>query len=294
GSVSCYEAYRAGRPYAVWTDRVESEVVRRTADTGPWRQRLKARLTHRPMAWLERHLIRRAALGLFHGKETFDTYAPFCRQPVVVHDIHINKSEHIPDTALQAKIAAAGAGPLKIGYVGRADAMKGPMDWVAVLEALAAAGVDFEAFWMGDGPFTEKMQSRIDTGGLADRVKLLGFVRDRAEVLRRFRAAQVFLFCHKTPESPRCLIEALISGTPIVGYDGSFASDLISGHQGGRLVSLDDVAGLKAALAELAGDRAALAALIAGAAKDGAPFDDESVFRHRSEVIRQYLGPETG
>ena len=281
-----------GRSYAVWTDRVESEVMRRTAGSGPWRRRLRARLTYRPMAWLERYLIRRAALGLFHGKETFDTYAPFCRQPVVVHDIHISKSEHIPDAELQEKIAAVETGPLKIGYVGRADVMKGPMDWVSALEVLAAAGVDFDAFWMGDGPFTEKMQVRIDKAGLADRVKLLGFVRDRAEVLRRFRAAQVFLFCHKTPESPRCLIEALISGTPIVGYDGSFAADLISGHQGGRLVPLDDVAGLTAVLTTLAADRGALAEMIGAAAKDGVPFDDESVFRHRSEVIRQYLDPQ--
>ena len=39
------------------------------------------------MAMLERAVIRRATLGLFHGRETYDAYAPHCRAPHVVHDI---------------------------------------------------------------------------------------------------------------------------------------------------------------------------------------------------------------
>lgn len=290
GSVACLQAHRMGRPFAVWTDRVESEVVRRTAGSADrWRRRLRARLEHRPMAWFERHVIRRAGLGLFHGKETFDTYAPHCPNPVVVHDIHIKKADHIAPEALQAKIEAAGQGPLRVGYVGRADAMKGPLDWVGALKGLAEAGAEFRAFWLGEGPDLPRMREALERAGLLEQVSLLGFVDDRAKVLAHLREAQVFLFCHKTPESPRCLIEALISGTPIIGYDGSFARDLISDHGGGRLVKLGDVAGLTAALAELAGDRDALKALIAAAAADGAPYDDESVFRHRSEMIRQHL-----
>ena len=113
GAVACVEAHRLGRPYAVWTDRVESEVVRRSAASGPLRSRLRARLTHRPMAWLERAVIGRATLGLFHGRETFDAYAPFCRAPEMVHDIHIKADDHIPPADLAAKVAAAAAGPLR-------------------------------------------------------------------------------------------------------------------------------------------------------------------------------------
>lgn len=289
GSVACHQAHRKGRPYAVWTDRVESEVVRRTASSGSFKQRLKARLTHRPMAWLERYLIRRSALGLFHGKETYDTYAPYCPQPVLVHDIHLSKSEHIAPERLSAKIVEAADGPLKIGYVGRADPMKGPLDWVDVLGGLAGRGVDFEAFWMGEGREMAAMKTRAAERGLGDKVKFLGFVKDRDEVLEKYREAQVFLFCHKTPESPRCLIEALISGTPIVGYSGAFAEDLISENGGGHLVAMDDVLALTDQLETLARDRDALADRIGAAVKDGAPYDDVSVFEHRSEVIKRYL-----
>lgn len=289
GSVACYHAHKMGRPYAVWTDRVESEVTRRTASSGTWKQRIKARLAHRPMAWLERYLIKRAKLGLFHGKETFETYAPYCRQPVIIHDIHLSRAEHISSDQLQTKIAQASDGPLKIGYVGRADPMKGPLDWVAVLDRLSASGAAFEAFWMGEGDEMDAMSAEITKRGLQDKVQLLGFVKDRSAVLNKFREAQIFMFCHKTPESPRCLIEALISGTPIVGYDGAFARDLISKHGGGLLAPLDDVDALSEQMISVSKDRSVLSGLIAAAKKDGAPYDDVSVFEHRCEIIKTYL-----
>ena len=290
GAVACVEAHRLGRRYFLWADRVESEVTRRTAAHGPWRRRLRKRLTHRPMAWLERALIRRAALGLFHGRETYDAYEPFCANPEVVHDVHVKRHDHISAEALAAKAAGAAQGPLHIAYVGRADPMKGPLDWVEVLETVAAAGVDFRAVWLGDGDVRPEMQRRIACAGLADRVEIPGFAADRARVLATLRAAHLFLFCHQTPESPRCLIEALVSGCPIVGYDSAFPRDLVSTHQGGAFAPRGDVGALAAIVTRLAGDRAALADLIRRAAADGAPFEDVAVFRHRSALIKAHLG----
>lgn len=289
GSVGAYLAYRMGLPFYVWTDRVESEVVRVASRSGPWKRRVQAALTHRPMAWLERYLIRRADLGMFHGRETFETYAPWSRNPQVVHDIHISKADHIAPETLAAKIAALREGPLRICYMGRADRMKGPHDWLDVLEGLERAGVAFEATWLGEGTELEVMRARVATGPLNGRVSLPGFMRDRAAVVETLRAAHLMLFCHKTPESPRCLIEALTSGTPIVGYDSAFPRDLVAGAGGGRLVPRDDVAALTRAVTALAADRGALAGLVQAAAEDGAQFDDVSVFRHRAEIIRAHL-----
>lgn len=289
GTVAAWEARRMGKPFYIWTDRVESEVVRRTAAQMPWKRRLRAKLEAGPMAWNERALIRRAALGLFHGRETYETYAPFSRNPQLVHDIHIRREDHIPADALAAKIEGAGTGPLRLVYAGRAEAMKGTQDWVAVLEALAARGVDFRATWLGDGPDRAGMQARIAAAGLSGRVALPGFVADRAALLSALRDAHLLLFCHLTPESPRVLIEALVSACPLLGYASAFPADLIAGHGGGDLVALGDAQGLAAAVAGLDRDRGRLAALIGRAAQDGAGFDDESVFAHRSELIRAHL-----
>jgi glycosyltransferase involved in cell wall biosynthesis len=289
GSVACWEAHWLGKPYAVWTDRVESEVVRRSAGHGPWRRRLMARLTHRPTAWMERAVIGRAALGLFHGSDTFETYAPFCRRPELVHNIHIRRQDHIGDEAMAGKLQRAAAGPLRIGYVGRAEPMKGPQDWMAVLEGLKVQDVPFEAAWYGDGSALPAMRERAARGGLGDSVRFPGFIEDRERMMAAFREVDILLFCHKTPESPRSLIEALVSGCALVGYDSPFVRDLTRIHGGGIFARLDDTEALAGHVAVLHRDRQRLLALMQAAREDGRPFDDESVFRHRSDLIKTHL-----
>ena len=290
GAVACHEAYRMGRPYAVWTDRVESKVVRQSANVGPLRAQLRARLIHRPMALLEKHVIRRASLGLFHGRETYEAYAPYCRKPEIVHDIHIARRDHIEPGALAEKIKdAESGGRLRICYVGRAEPMKGPLDWIEVLEKVAERSIDFDAVWLGEGSQYGEMKQRVARAGLQNRIRLPGHTADRAFVLGSLREAHIFLFCHKTPELPRCLIEALVSGCPIIGYDGAFARDLVSVHGGGQFAPLDNVAALAEIVAKLAKDRAQLGHLISQAAQDGSPFEDVEVFRHRSMLIKKYL-----
>jgi glycosyltransferase involved in cell wall biosynthesis len=290
GAIACLEARRMKRPYAVWTDRVESRVIRQSSSVGSLKSRLRSRLLWRGAQMLERIVIRKAALGLFHGRETFDAYAPYCANPAVVHDIHIRTGDHISPERLEAKIAGAETGPLQIVYAGRADPMKGPMDWLATLDLLKARGIAFHATWIGEGSMRVAMQAHVDRAGLSPHVLLAGH-SDHAGVLEALRKAHVMLFCHKTPESPRCLIEALVSGCPIVGYDSAFPSDLIARHGGGLLVARDDVDALSHALGGLASDRRSLAELIRRSASDGAPFSDVEVFRHRSDLIKKHLAP---
>lgn len=289
GAVSSIMARRMNRPYSVWADRVESQVVKHLGQSAGGRAGLRARLNWRPMAVLEKWVIRRAALGLFHGRETYDHYAPLCRQPQLVHDIHVAEADHLDAGDLRRKQQQAAGGPLRIVYVGRAVPMKGPFDWIETLRGLARTGVDFHATWLGDGPLLDDMRSAIDAAGLSGRVALPGFVQDRQAVLDALRQAHVMLFCHKTPESPRCLIEALISATPLVGYDGAFAADLVSRHQGGELVPLGDTESLTRVLADLCRDRVRLARLMERALRDAAGFSDSAVFTHRSRLIHEYL-----
>lgn len=291
GAVAALEAHRMGRRFAVWTDRVESEVVRRSVGEGRFRSRLRARLTHRPMAWLERYVIERSTLGLFHGRDTFEAYSGFCSNSQIVHDIHLKRSDHISAAQLHHKLQRCRQGPLRIVYAGRADAMKAPLDWVETLELLARENVDFRAVWLGDGDLHAELVSRIELAGLGARVTAPGYVADREVVLRALRDAHVFLFCHRTPESPRCLIEALVSGCPIMGYESAYARDLISLADGGAMVPIGEVAMLAKALTSLDRDRVMLQRMIVSATEDGKPFDEEMVFRHRSELIKEHLAP---
>lgn len=291
GAVSAFVAHQQKRRFAVWTDRVESEVLRQDLKDPQWRNRFRARLTYRPMVMLERKVVKMADLGLFHGKDTFDTYSPYSSNPHLVHDIHIRADDHIPAERLAQKIETVAEGPLRIVYAGRADGMKGPLDWIAVLERLHVMGVDFRATWLGAGEALDQMRARVTRAGLSEQVFLPGFVSAHDQVLETLRDAHVFMFCHKTPESPRCLIETLCNGTPIVGYEGAYAQDLISGHGGGKLVPMNDVEALTHEIAHLAANRADTGRLIAQARADGVPFTDENVFEHRAQLIKEQLAP---
>ncbi|MEO1680565.1 MAG: glycosyltransferase [Pseudomonadota bacterium] len=291
GAVAAWLAHRRRRGFAVWTDRVESDVMRRSAATGSLRHRLKARVNAPIMAAMERYVISRADLGLFHGAETYHAYAPRARQAVLAHNIHLSADERITDAELAARRARLRNCPLRIGYAGRVHWSKGWQDWLEVLSRLAARGVEVDATWLGNGPDLEQMRDLASARGGAASPALPGFEGDRARIRAALQGFDILLFCHKTRESPRILIEALMNGTPIVGYRDAYSADLISKAGGGRLVAPDDIDGLAHELARLSADRHALDALTVRAAEDGARFDDASVFAHRSDMVKRHVRP---
>ncbi|WP_435140590.1 glycosyltransferase [Pseudopelagicola sp. nBUS_19] len=294
GAVAGFEAYRQGKRFAVWTDRVESAVTRLTANQGPLKTRIRKRLTAGPMWACEKAVIRRAGLGLFHGRDTFETYARFSEKPHVVHDVLLDTSYQVTPERFSAKKISTTVDPLRIIYVGRADIMKGPFDWIQTLKKLDESGVPFDATWLGAGPELEEMRQRVLTLGLASRVRFSGFVNDRGLIMREMESAHVFMFCHKTPESPRCLIEALMAGTPIVGYDGAYARDLTANHGGGEFVPLGDTLALGEKIVQLASDRESILELQNKAFRSGRQYDQDSVYEHRSRLLLEEFASRVG
>lgn len=287
GAVIAREAHRMELPFFIWTDRVEPDVLRRVARKGPWRRRLRLALEYPVMRRLEHDLISKSALGLFHGRETYEAYAPHCRNPHIVHNVHIHKSDRITPDALARKMERDG--PVRIVYAGRADPMKGTGQWLDTLSALVAQGHKVEARWLGEGPDLDRMRARVAAGPLAGKVALPGFVSDRAALMDALRDADMLLFCHLTPESPRILIEALAAGCPLVGYDSAYPADLLAAEGGGVLTPLGDPGALAKAVAGLVQDRARLRDLIAQAARAGSAYDDEQVFAHRAALIKTHM-----
>lgn len=99
------------------------------------------------------------------------------------------------------------------------------------------------------------------------------------------------LFTHITPESPRCLIESFVCGTPIVGYHSLYAEDLVQELGGGLLVPIHHWKELGELMATLSNNRQQLITLIQSAANNGLRFNDESLFQERSKFIKQYIKP---
>ena len=81
-----------------------------------------------------------------------------------------------------------------------------------------------------------------------------------------------------------------MSGAPIIGYDGAYPRELTETHGGGRFVPRGDVNALLKVVIALAGARVELAGLQKQARQDGQLFDQDSVFQHRSEILKNVLG----
>ncbi len=288
-AVATLEAIRQNRDYAVWFDRVEHDVIRRTLPAIPLKRRIKEVATLPAMVRYHHYLIRHSKLGLFQGQDTLKAYADHSTNPHCVYDVHTQSTDLISATALEEKATRAHSGnPLKVLYVGRATEMKGPLDWVDALTKAVQAGVPLQAKWIGDGPLLEDMKQSISTQGMGARIELPGFSSDREAILAEMRDADLFVFCHKTQESPRCLIEALVSGCPIVGYQSSYSEDLVCRNGGGVGTPLNDPAALSATIQDLHENRGKLAQLIKAAAADGSRFDEQTLYAHRAGLIREY------
>jgi glycosyltransferase involved in cell wall biosynthesis len=282
GSVASVLAATSQRPYAVWTDRVESEVIRFQSQSKRGIRRAAGLLTVRLTQLLERAVIRRAGVGLFHGMDCYTAYAGYSRNAHLVDDIHFDKESHVSEQELSQRFT--GTGPLHFIYAGRAHRDKGIYDWIEVLSLLATQGRNFQATWFGDGPELEKARAMVIEKSLGATINMPGAI-SHMEMLQAMKSADAFVFCHKTQESPRCLIEALACGLPLIGYHSEYASHLINQNEGGHLSVPNDIASLTATVADMFdGDR--LRELSKRAARDGLQFTSASVFKHRSDLIK--------
>ena len=288
-AVAALEAIKQKRRYAIHTDRVEHELIRKTASGASMLRRIRVAVEAPLMERYHRHIIRHCALGLWHGDDCFRAYAPWSKENHLVHDVHTKPTDLVDEATVKLKLESIQTtNILELCYAGRLDPMKAPLEWLRAIACARDLGVPLRATWYGEGGLLEAAQAEAARLNLTGIVRFPGFVADRAELLAHLRSAHALVFTHITPESPRNLIEALVSGTPILGYDNAYARNLIKAEGGGALVPIHDCKALGSLIAELAHDRARLAELTRQAAANGRRFTDAAVFAERSRLIKEY------
>ena len=286
------EAVKLGRPYVIEADIVYYD----TAKSGvPWKRFIKQHVLRPLFQWLYRYCLRHSSLAFFQGQDVYDAYSPFCDNPHKLHyHVLIYKDDQITDVQLERKLDNIKNNlPLKICYVGRAVDMKGPMDWLYAVHELIKSGVQLKATWLGDGSLLTAMRTGAESLGIAKHVSFPGYVTDRKEILRTMKEADIFLFCHKTRESARCLGEALACGCPLVGYASAYPVDLVARHGGGLFASQGDWGELAKLVQRLTNSREELATLTSRASISGKRFDRTETMKNRIELIKKYVAPTT-
>jgi glycosyltransferase involved in cell wall biosynthesis len=145
----------------------------------------------------------------------------------------------------------SGRGPLTITFVGALTEGKGPDRFVEVVAALRERDLDFRSRIIGDGPLRGSL---IGPAGAAG-VDLLG---SRADVPDLLRESDIMVFPSR-PEGegmPGVLIEAGLSGVPVVATDVPGVRTIIADGETGLVVPHGDLEAMVAAVHRLAVENA--------------------------------------
>lgn len=137
-------------------------------------------------------------------------------------------------------------------YMGRLMDTKGVLDLVEVLARLTNGQRDVVLLVAGMGPLQGAMADLVGQRGLTDRVRLLGWRDDVAELM--FLTDVLVLPSTYREGLPTVLIEAGAAGKPAVAYHNRGSDDILVDGQTGFSVPAHDVAALSDAIARLLDD----------------------------------------
>jgi len=205
--------------------------------------------------WWERTFLNRASLVTVPSEATrahlVETIGVRSRVEVLPNGVDTERFRPRDATAFRRQHGLDGDKPL-VGYTGR----HGHEKRLDVLVE-AAAALDATVVLGGDGPARAGLERAAAESG-AD-VRFLGFL-DRASLPDFYAALDVFAFPSPVETQGIVALEAVASGTPVVGADrGALAETVVDGRTGYHFAS-EDPAALAAAVERALDERDALSA----------------------------------
>lgn len=148
------------------------------------------------------------------------------------------------------------SGVRRLAYVGRLSPEKRPQDLIDLAAALPA---DYRLSICGEGPLEAQLRDAIRSGGLGDKVKLLGFL---PEADKRTLLCGTELFVMPSPAELQSIatLEAMAAGCAVaaVGYDSSAVPHLVTEAGAGIVLKVADSAVQAAQVVALMNDGEAL------------------------------------
>jgi len=183
--------------------------------------------------------------------------------------------------------------PLRLAWVGTADAQSGVEDLLPMAFLLRQRGVAFRLEMFGTGPLAARIADGISGLGLKDCVTLQApGPFDPVLVPHLRRAADLFLCPRRLATPHSTYVEALGCGLPILGYGNRMWRRMQAASGAGWVVRRGSLSGLVAALARLDGNRAAIIEASRRAVEFARANTFEQVFARRMTDLRGIAGLE--
>jgi len=182
-------------------------------------------------------------------------------QIVVIHNgIDVDRFARTPSRAKSSK-------NLRVGMVGHLAPIKGQEDFIRAASIICAnrPGVEFIIAGEDKSPTGENrraLKGLIDEMGLSQRVLLLGWINDIAELLSTL---DIFVSPSRAEPFGLSIVEAMAAGVPVVATQSEGACEIIDSGVTGRLVPIADVATMAEAISALLENRSVRESLAANA-----------------------------
>ncbi len=216
-----------------------------------------ASVRRQPRKGLWRALVRQADVVAAEGEEVRSECGELLRVPperLVLapngRDPAVFKPAARPDRAAPSHST--------VTFVGALAPSKRPERFVELVDRLRRRGLEFEALAAGDGPLRGALEDPAGRAG----VRMLGSVQDVPGLLRR-SDVMIFPSIPTGEGMPGVLIEAGMSGVPVVATDVPGVRSVIEDRVTGLVVGTDDMDALVDATSRLledAGTRASMGA----------------------------------
>lgn len=158
-------------------------------------------------------------------------------------------------------------GRFVVGTVGRLVDAKSFDVLLEVAREVCTRKPDARFVIVGEGPLGEKLKALAASYGLND---LVLFAGQRSDIPELMAAMDIYIITSKREGLPLSLIEAMMSGKPVVATAVGGIPDTISHEAEGVLVPPGDTGAIAEAVLSLAGDAARRERLAAGARKTAA------------------------
>lgn len=121
-----------------------------------------------------------------------------------------------------------------IGIIGRLTPIKNHPLFLEILKSLTAAGMNYNAFIVGDGELRKELEAEVENYGIQEYVHFTGWIQDLAPV---YSALDFLFLTSKNEGTPVAIIEAMAAGKIVISVNVGGVPDLIQDGENGFLVN---------------------------------------------------------
>lgn len=203
-----------------------------------------------------------------------------------VHGVGIDIGKYAPPPAGPESSGPTGPTTGTLLTVAELNANKNHRQAIDAAKRLAASGYAVRYLIVGSGPARDGLEKYVRKSGLDRHIFFLGYREDIPALLAQ---ADIFLLTSLREGLPRCLMEAMAAGKPVVANNIRGSRDLVRDGIDGFLVPKNDSAATAAAVQTLLGDAALRAAFGANGRDRAEQYRIETVLGELDRIYSRYL-----